>query len=345
MDRMVPNLVGSSLLSHNPTSHAKQHRIPFYAWLRAAFLLWLILPQTQGARLLYTFHVAPFLQENERAIDDFISSSHERAKAAGLTYLRQLIELAKEHILGFPPKAAAAAQPPPNMNYAQSLLARFNLPAAKPAFGAAAATSGDVYGLLANAVAAYAGSNSSATQPRLVPESIRGPERQSFIAAQRERLTFLLSALDREAATPVTPLEPNTPGGGREGPFYDGNSQSLPHEDALSEAEQLQGRNISSAGLSDLSLTKSMSVGDFVKVDEKDEGLQMAGKQEEVIRPKVDRDNSGSGWMPWGWGSKNPIEKLEKVEDEQENERRSAGEDKGKTSAIDVLLQSRNKEK
>jgi receptor expression-enhancing protein 1/2/3/4 len=73
-------------------------RIPLYPWIRLGFLLYLILPQTQGAKVLYQEHVHPFLHENEVAIDDFISSAHDRAKAAGVTYLKHIVELIKQHV-------------------------------------------------------------------------------------------------------------------------------------------------------------------------------------------------------------------------------------------------------
>lgn len=36
-------------------------RIPLYAYLRFFFLLYLVLPQTQGARVIYTVYVHPYL--------------------------------------------------------------------------------------------------------------------------------------------------------------------------------------------------------------------------------------------------------------------------------------------
>src|SRR5438045_430888 len=63
------------------------HRIPFYPWIRAGFLLYLISPQTQGAKVLYQTYLHPFLEEHEIAIEDFISSAHDRAKEAGINYL------------------------------------------------------------------------------------------------------------------------------------------------------------------------------------------------------------------------------------------------------------------
>src|SRR6478609_2472562 len=66
-------------------------RIPLYGYFRLLFLLYLILPQTQGARRLYEEYVHPYLEKNETQIDDFIASAHERLTAAGISYLKLAI--------------------------------------------------------------------------------------------------------------------------------------------------------------------------------------------------------------------------------------------------------------
>jgi Protein involved in membrane traffic len=111
-------------------------RFPFYSWIRLFFMAYLVLPQTQGARVLYQEYVEPFLVHHEREIDEFIGRTHERAKAAGLQYFYQAIDFIREKILGLPPQRAATAAPPPPVGaaaYAQSLLSRFNLPQRRPA--------------------------------------------------------------------------------------------------------------------------------------------------------------------------------------------------------------------
>lgn len=224
------------------------------------------------------------------------------------------------------------------MTYAQSLLARFNLPAAKPAFAAASTTTTDVYALLSNAVAAYTAGSPSATTPNLVPPTIRGPERKSFIESQRERLQFLLKALEKEAAQSTS--EESTPEG--RSMQYDGqglSSQAAGDPTTMSGMETH--RNISSAGLSDISLPKSLSVGDFEKIDEMDEGLVNARLEAAKQRPGVERQGSGGSWMPWAWGAKNPVENIEEKAEVQ-HEERSVDElkkdDQGKSSSIDVLM-------
>jgi len=47
--------------------------IPLYGLLKTTFLLWLALPQSQGATYIYRTHLAPFLTEYEPTIDSYIS--------------------------------------------------------------------------------------------------------------------------------------------------------------------------------------------------------------------------------------------------------------------------------
>ncbi|CAL3963925.1 unnamed protein product [Diplocarpon coronariae] len=264
--------------------------VPFYAWIRLGFLLYLILPQTQGAKVLYQSHVHPWLQENERSIDDFISSAHDRAKAAGYTYLKQAVELLKQHLLGLPPKEPTPPPTPSPFTYTQSLIARFNLPSARPAIGAAS-TATDFYSLLASAVnAATSRDLASGAQPRdisnsgtLIPPSVSGDDRLAFISAQRERLAILLSALDKEANTlqkqPANPAPRHVPN-----MFFHGSSEG-------------EERPISA--MSGLSTRKSEH--DFEKIEAE------SGAEEPDIpyRQTIQRSSGSTGsWMPWSWGAK-----------------------------------------
>ncbi|KAK5654668.1 hypothetical protein OQA88_6991 [Cercophora sp. LCS_1] len=267
--------------------------IPFYAYIRLLFLLYLVLPQTQGARIIYQTYVHPWLEDNETAIEDFIASSHERLRAAGIAYLKRAIEALKTNVFGLPPSPEAASASAPtgpqtSQSYTQSLLARFSLPAARwPANSGAGAGAGDFYSFLASAVsaatsatAAYgdttrgAGS-ANAGSASIVPESIRGAAaRLSYITAQRERLNLVLSALDREAT-------------------------------------QLQGEGLSARSLSGQSgasgLTKSRSEGDFEKLDAESGAEEMddgASIRRRGGTPSAAATTPGGGsWMPWGWGT------------------------------------------
>lgn len=295
-----------------------QPRIPFYAWLRLGFLLYLILPQTQGARVIYQEHVHPFLRENELAIDDFISTSHDRIKAAGLTYLRHIIELLKQNVLGIPPKETPPPSPPSAYSYTQNLMARFNLPAVRPTnpvvTGGSASTANDFYSLLASAVTAATGAGSNMNQARdlsnsgtLIPPSVHGEERLSFITAQRERLSILLSALDKEAS--------NLQG-----------QQNIPKIHTRVPSNLFDG---SSGSDNDVSVVSGLSTRKSEVDFENIEAESGAEENENGDRPPLKRGQSASGsWMPWSWGAKAP----EEVDTTMEG----TSTDVGKSSGVDA---------
>lgn len=293
--------------------------------MRAFTLLWLVLPQTQRAKMVYQEHVHPFLQSHELAIDEFIASSHDRAIQAGFSYLKQAIELIKQHVLGLPPKQPSPPRTPPSRSYTQSLMERFNVPSSRSAFpiGQGGSPVMDFYGLLASAVtAATAGSTRStdaqvrdlSASGTLIPDDIHGTvDRMSFIAEQRERLSVLMSALDKEARDlgTMTPSSVSTMGS----PSLDG---------ASDDASDLNRRASAVSGLS-----KSRSEVDFEKIDSSEAG------ETEIIRPIAGNRSASGSWLPWAWGSKAAVEAKSSdtdvtmggTEDEQ---------NKGKTSGLDL---------
>ncbi|KAL7919332.1 TB2/DP1, HVA22 family domain-containing protein [Trichoderma austrokoningii] len=258
--------------------------VPFYGYIRLLFFLYLILPQTQGARLLYETYIHPFLRENESQIDEFIASAHERLKAAGIDYFRKAIDYLRVNVLGLPPSEPEPPAPPTYQSYTQSLLARFNIPAAaRPA--APGNVGSDLFGLLAGAVAAATGSGArnEAGAASVVPSHIQDSnERMTFIASQRDRLNVLLTALDREAAQ----LQ------------RDGQTQSRSRSRHMDSDEDVTQRPPS--GLSGWSgLSKSRSETDFEKID-----AESGAEDESNLRRRHaggDADAGGS-WMPWGRG-------------------------------------------
>ncbi|OAA53806.1 TB2/DP1/HVA22-related protein [Niveomyces insectorum RCEF 264] len=141
--------------------------VPFYAYLRLAALLYLVLPQTQGARVIYQTHVHPWLARHEARIDDGIAAAHTRLRAAGWAYLQQAVAYVRT-LLGLPVSenaaAAGAAQTtrpgtapsPSSQSYTQALLARFSLPGARWPGGAAGASA---------AGSGHAGSTTTTTAP------------------------------------------------------------------------------------------------------------------------------------------------------------------------------------
>jgi receptor expression-enhancing protein 1/2/3/4 len=312
------------------------NRIPFYPWIRAGFLLYLIAPQTQGARLLYQNQVHPFLQEHETAIEDFISSAHDRAKTAGINYLKQAVELLKQHLLGLPPPQPTPPPPPTNLSYTQSLIARFNLPSARsvmPSGGvgsAATSTAADFYALLASAVSAATAAAPHATQSAgadheqerdlsnsgtLIPPTIQGTDRMSFISAQRERLSILLSALDKEASS----LKMQNTISGQRRP-----SNMLIDENSSSESEQARPPS-SMSGLS-----KSRSELDFEKIEKDEEN----GGDSQTPVPSFITQSSGS-WLPWSWGSKATVAETSK-DKEVDTAMGGVEAEEGKSTGVEI---------
>jgi receptor expression-enhancing protein 5/6 len=46
--------------------------IPFYAYIKVGFFLWLMLPQTRGANTVYKSGLKPYLVKHKKEIEDFI---------------------------------------------------------------------------------------------------------------------------------------------------------------------------------------------------------------------------------------------------------------------------------
>ncbi|KAK7422903.1 hypothetical protein QQZ08_009259 [Neonectria magnoliae] len=291
--------------------------IPFYGYFRLLFLLYLILPQTQGARYLYEEQVHPFLRENEAQIDEFITSAHNRLTDAGIAYFKLAIEAIRTKVLGLPP--SRPCPPPPEsagpQSYTQSLLSRFSVPAAK--WGGSANPGSDFYSLLSSAVAAATSSGAMAGESgatstmdytstaarglsnsgALIPPHLRDSnEKMTFITAQRDRLNIVLSALDREAQELRTETQraQDRASTHRRAPSmtFDG-----PEDD-----EPTQRPPSAYSGRSGLS--KSRSEADFEQIDYE----SSADDSDPVRRRRVPGGSgttpgaSASSWAPWGWG-------------------------------------------
>ena len=237
--------------------------VPFYAYFRLFLLSYLVLPQTQGARLIYQSYIHPFLAHHESDIDTLITNAHDRAKILGLQYLKRAIDFVKQNVLGMQTQRT----PPPRQgeSYAQSLLSRFNLPSAKQGL---AAPAGDFYGLLSAAIGQGGAGATRAAEVEelsrsgiLIPNNITdNAEKMTFIATQRERLRVLLTALDKEAS--------------------DLSNDEMIQKDIERRLGEMPTDN----------LKKSRSEADFDTIDD----------QEEIGSEKQGKTAAG-GWMPWNW--------------------------------------------
>lgn len=291
------------------------NRLPFYAYFRLFLLSYLVLPQTQGARLLYQSHIDPFLAHYEADIDNFITHAHDRAKAFGLSSLKRAIEFFKENVLGMPPKSSSAATSNAygtnTGSYAQNLLSRFNLPSARQGLISPTVTAaGDFYGLLGAAlgnigtVGAGAGVGRGISREAQVEEMSRSgalvppgltstKEKMTFLATRREHLKVLLTALEKQA-------------------------------DELSQDEMIE-RDVESrlraagaatpAGFSssEEGLRKSKSEAEFEAIEREEWGSERAATERgggqqggsagggSSSRPSS--GSAGGSWIPWGlWG-------------------------------------------
>ncbi|RMZ81511.1 hypothetical protein DV738_g2250, partial [Chaetothyriales sp. CBS 135597] len=158
--------------------------VPFYSWLRLIFLLYLVLPQTQGAKLIYLDYVEPYIVHHEAQIDHFISEAHARLQGLGLGYVSSLAEFLRDKVLG--------QKNPTGGGFYGGVLS--GLAGGAAALGAASAgRSRDV-------------SHEAAGIPSSLVQDISGgggsvQDRSARITAERERLSGILKALENEQQT------------------------------------------------------------------------------------------------------------------------------------------------
>ncbi|KAL3490515.1 TB2/DP1, HVA22 family-domain-containing protein [Aspergillus germanicus] len=181
--------------------------IPFYSWFRLFFFAYLVLPQTQGARVLYQDYVDPFLTHHEREIEEFIGRAHERARVMGLQYFYQAIDWVRERVLGLPPQRPPTPPPASAASYAQSLLSRFNLPSVAGSGPSSSAPTNDWFSAISSAVAAVTsqGKSQEARSEELAHQflpremaDMSPADKERFYSNQQSMLDVLRDALMNE---------------------------------------------------------------------------------------------------------------------------------------------------
>jgi len=166
------------------------------------------MPAPQGATHVYNTYIFPFIAEYESEIEDFISTAHERAKSAGLQYIKQAVEWVKVNLLGHesrPPTPPTTTY----QSYAQQLLSRFYSTSSTGSSDAAPA-SNDIYSSIFSAIQAAtsgrpgilnrsAAADDLSASGNLIPSTLSTAEdRLSYIRQAREGLGALLQAYERE---------------------------------------------------------------------------------------------------------------------------------------------------
>ena len=203
-----------------------------------------------------------------------ISRGHDKAKAAGLQWLKRAIEYVKQNILGMQPKAQSFP-PKEGGSYAQSLLSRFYVPSARAAAVPTMATAQDFHSLLSAAMGQMSRTSNTArmsSSGTLIPRGIEGnDEKMTFLATQSEKLRVLLSALDKEASEL-------------------GNQQGTASEEAIRRDVE---RRLGDDHAYGEGLRKRGSEFEFDTID----------REEAPGTVKTSKAGGGSSWMPWGWGA------------------------------------------
>lgn len=171
-----------------------------------------------------------------------------------------------------PPKTRSATptRKDTGASYAQNLLSRFNLPAAREGLVAPA---GDFYGLLSTALGQVTSGSASremqaeeiSASGTLIPKGMTSAaEKMTFVETQRERLRVLLSALDKEASN-------------------------------ISVEEQIEKDVDRRLGVEKVGegMARSKSEVSFEAIE-----------REEAKKEEGGTGTGGGSWMPWAWGAK-----------------------------------------
>ncbi|KAF9124635.1 receptor accessory protein 4 [Mortierella sp. 14UC] len=81
--------------------------LPFYYEIKMLFVLWMILPQTQGSIYIYQAIVDPYLSKHEKEIDLALKDMKNKAMAMGMQYLKQAIQAIQNFALDMYKKSQA----------------------------------------------------------------------------------------------------------------------------------------------------------------------------------------------------------------------------------------------
>lgn len=75
--------------------------VPFFQMFRFLFILWLVLPQTQGAAHIYIVYIGPFFDRHDKEIDQCMELAYSNALELSSRYLTTLVEFIKNYMYLF----------------------------------------------------------------------------------------------------------------------------------------------------------------------------------------------------------------------------------------------------
>ena len=184
-------------------------RLPLYKEAKMVYVLWLVLPQTQGATYLYLHYLHPNIARHERDIDRLIIRLHEQAKSRGGQYVQLGLSWIQELLFG-PAMTMAANEynkptkdprnEVPESSYVSALFSRFRtvpvgaypetIPSTLLSFLSMSGKSGEI-----------------------IPSNLSPEERAKYVNIQKSKLNEWLLMLDAAAASypPVNLDKKSTP--------------------------------------------------------------------------------------------------------------------------------------
>ncbi|KAF9973613.1 hypothetical protein BGZ73_003135 [Actinomortierella ambigua] len=96
---------------------------PFYYDIKMLFVLWMVLPQTQGSLYIYQVFVEPYLISHEQDIDKKLQDVQKQAKALGSDYIKRGIAAVQKFVLDTLSKATGGSQPSASSEHVQAATA------------------------------------------------------------------------------------------------------------------------------------------------------------------------------------------------------------------------------
>jgi receptor expression-enhancing protein 1/2/3/4 len=287
--------------------------LPFFSWIRFGLHLYLLLPgEQQGAAYIYRNHVDPWFRAHDKDIEHLISTGHDRIKTAGLDYFKRALAFVKAQLLGMqesssissssPARASTSTRSGPaqqkqgqTQNYAQSLLARFSLPDARPATAASSSTNTSA-AVDSAGFATDGGSPNSAAMYSLLSSALQAAAATGMISSPNA------GTHSQAPSTPVARAPALTDPADR-AKYAEGLRALLKAFDRPSVGHD--GVEESGSSISHAPTRVGSPPTDFEAIEHEDAKGSELGEQEKPVMKR--RSTSGSGWGGWMWGGRKEV--------------------------------------